>query len=177
MTSRCGSIALIGVPVTVGSLLLAPRTIDFLYGPSFAAAVLTYQLLVLVIPVRMVEHTLSLSLAATDQQTRRTVAVTVAAVANVGLNCWFIPRWSYLGAAVTTVICEVGLVVAYAVLLRRVAGRSQLLRANGWPLLASRADGSGHPADRRSACARVGGGRGGGLRCGRRRARASAGPR
>lgn len=130
-------VALIGVPVTVGSLLLAPRTIDFLYGPSFAAAVLTYQLLVLVIPVRMVEHTLSLSLAATDQQTKRTVAVTVAAVANVGLNCWFIPRWSYVGAAVTTVICEVGLLVAYAVLLRRTAGRSQLLRANGWPLLAS----------------------------------------
>ena len=130
-------VALIGVPVTVGSLLLAPRTIDFLYGPSFAAAVLTYQLLVLVIPVRMVGHTLSLSLAATDRQTRRTVAVTVAAVANMALNCWFIPRWSYLGAAVTTVICEVGLLVAYAVLLRQAAGRSQLLRANGWPLLAS----------------------------------------
>ena len=30
-----------------------------------------------------------------------------------------------------------GLLVAYAVLLRQVAGRSQLLRANGWPLLAS----------------------------------------
>ena len=129
-------VALVGVPITVGSLLLAPRTIDFLYGPSFAPAVLTYQLLVLAIPVRMVGHTLSLSLAATDRQTQRTIAVTVAAVANVGLNCWFIPRWSYLGAAVTTVICEAGLLVAYAVLLRRVAGASEILRANGWPLLA-----------------------------------------
>ena len=91
--------ALIGVPVTVGSLLLAPRTIDFLYGPSFAPAVLTYQLLVLAIPVRMVGHTLSLSLAATDRQAKRTIAVAVAAAANVALNCWFIPRWSYLGAA------------------------------------------------------------------------------
>lgn len=129
-------VALIGVPVTVGSLLLAPRTIDFLYGPSFAPAVLTYQLLVLAIPVRMVGHTLSLSLAATDRQAKRTIAVAVAAAANVALNCWFIPRWSYLGAAITTVICELGLLVAYAVLLRRVAGRSELLRANGWPLLA-----------------------------------------
>ncbi|SFL25673.1 flippase [Geodermatophilus ruber] len=129
-------VALIGVPVTVASLLLAPRTIDFLYGPGFAPAVLTYQLLVLIIPVRMVGHTLSLSLAATDRQTARTVAVTVAAVANVALNCWLIPRWSYLGAAVATVVCEVGLLVAYAVLLRRAAGRSELLRANGWPLLA-----------------------------------------
>ena len=31
-------VAFIGVPVTVASMLLAPRTIDFLYGPSFAAA-------------------------------------------------------------------------------------------------------------------------------------------
>jgi O-antigen/teichoic acid export membrane protein len=130
-------VALIGVPVTVASLLLAPRTIDFLYGPAFAPAVLTYQLLVLVIPVRMVGHTLSLSLAATDRQTKRTIAIAVAAVVNVALNCWFIPRWSYLGAAVSTMICEAGVLVAYAVLLRRAAGRSQLLRANGWPLLAS----------------------------------------
>ena len=129
-------VALIGVPITVGSLLLAPRTIDFLYGPSFAPAVLTYQLLILAIPVRMMGHTLSLSLAATDQQTQRTIAVSVAAVANVGLNCWFIPRWSYLGAAVTTLVCEAGLLVAYAVLLRRAAGPSEILRANGWPLLA-----------------------------------------
>jgi hypothetical protein len=44
---------------------------------------------------------------------------------------------SYLGAAITTVICEAGLLVAFAVLLRRAVGRSQLVRAHGWPLLAS----------------------------------------
>ncbi len=129
-------IAFVGVPVTVASLLLAPRTIDFLYGPEFAAAVLTYQLLVMVIPVRMVANTASISLAATDKQASRTVAVAAAAALNVGLNLYFIPRWSYLGAAITTVVCECLLLVAYAVLLRRVAGPSELIRSNGWPLLA-----------------------------------------
>ena len=129
-------IAFVGVPVTVASLLLAPRTIDFLYGPEFAAAVLTYQLLVTVIPVRMVGNTVSISLAATDKQTSRTMAVAATAALNVGLNLYFIPRWSFLGAAITTVICECLLLVAYAVLLRRVAGPSELVRSNGWPLLA-----------------------------------------
>jgi O-antigen/teichoic acid export membrane protein len=129
-------IALFAVPVTVGSLLLAPRTIDFLYGPRFAPVVLTYQLLILVIPVRMAGNTFSLSLAATDRQKPRTLAVTAAAVLNVGLNLWFIPRWSYLGAAMTTVICETSLLVAYALLMRREAGRSELVRSNVWPLLA-----------------------------------------
>jgi O-antigen/teichoic acid export membrane protein len=129
-------IAFLAVPITVGSLLLAPRTIDFLYGPEFAPAVLTYQLLVIIIPVRMVGNTLSLSLAATDRQTWRSIAVTVAAVANIGLNLYLIPRYSYLGAAIATVISETGLLFAYAFLMRRAAGRSELLRANGWPLLA-----------------------------------------
>lgn len=129
-------IAWFAVPVTIASLLLAPRTIDVLYGPEFAPVVLTYQLLVLVIPVRMVGNTFSLSLAATDRQTPRTVAVTTAAVLNVALNCWFIPRWSYLGAAMTTIICETGLLVAYTVLLRRASGRSQLFRSHVGPLVA-----------------------------------------
>jgi O-antigen/teichoic acid export membrane protein len=131
------TIAYIGIPIAVVSLLLAPRTIDFLYGPDFAPVVLTYQLLVLVIPVRMLGHTFSLSLAATDNQTPRTIAVSVAAVLNVALNLYFIPRYSYLGAAITTVVCETALLVAYAVLLRRVVGRSEVLRSNVWPFLAS----------------------------------------
>ncbi|RBY93951.1 hypothetical protein DQ244_00830 [Blastococcus sp. TBT05-19] len=129
-------LAFIALPVTCASLLLAPRTLDFLYGPEFAPAVLTYQLLIAVIAVRMMSHTFSLSLTAADRQKERTVAVATAAVLNIGLNFYFIPRFSYLGAAITTVICETALLVAYAVLLRRVAGRSELFRANGWPLLA-----------------------------------------
>lgn len=130
-------VALIAVPVTCGSFLLAPRTIEFLYGRSFAPAVLTYQLLILIIPVRMVGNTMSLSLAATDRQTSRTVAVAVTAVLNVGLNIYFIQRWSYLGAAMTSMICEVGLLLVYAVLLRRISGPSEIIRSNGWPLLAA----------------------------------------
>jgi O-antigen/teichoic acid export membrane protein len=129
-------VALIAVPVTVGSLLLAPRTIDFLYGDRFAPVVLTYQLLVAVIPIRMAANTMSMSLAATDRQTPRTIAVAAAAVLNVGLNVYLIPRFSYLGAGIATVISETLLLVAYATLQRRAAGPSELFRSNGWPLLA-----------------------------------------
>ena len=49
-------------------------------------------------------------------------AVAAAAGLNVVLNLALIPRWSYLGAAIATVVCESGLFVAYAMLLRQVAG-------------------------------------------------------
>lgn len=129
-------IAMLSVPLAVGSLLLAPRTIEFLYGPKFAPALLTYQLLIVVIPIRMAGNTISLSLAATDRQRSRTVAVAAAAVLNIGLNLYFIPRWSYLGAAMTTVICETLVLVAYALALRRATGPSELFRAHAVPLLA-----------------------------------------
>jgi O-antigen/teichoic acid export membrane protein len=129
-------IAMLSVPVAVGSLLLAPKTIAFLYGPKFAPALLTYQLLIIVIPIRMAGNTISLSLAATDRQRSRTVAVAAAAVLNIGLNFYFIPRWSYLGAAMTTVICETLVLVAYALALRRATGPSELFRAHLLPLLA-----------------------------------------
>jgi O-antigen/teichoic acid export membrane protein len=122
--------------VTVGSLLLAPRTLDFLYGPKFEPVLLTYVLLILVIPIRMAGNTISLSLAATDHQLARTIAVSGAAVLNIALNLYFIARWSYLGAAMTTVICETGVLMAYALILRRATGPSELFRAHVWPLVA-----------------------------------------
>lgn len=136
---RDASFRLIGViamPITVGSLLLAPRTFRFLYGPRFDRAVLTYQLLVVVVPIRMLGHTLSLALSATDRQTRRTIAVTITAAANVLLNLYFIQRWSYVGAAITTIICETELLFVYALFLRRIAGRSEMARALSLPTLA-----------------------------------------
>jgi O-antigen/teichoic acid export membrane protein len=131
------TISLIAMPTAVGSFLLAAETLDFLYGPEFAPAVVTYQLLVLVIPVRMLGNTVSLALVAVDRQRHRVVAVTTAAAANIVLNLFLIPKWSYLGAAIATVITESGLFVAYALLLRQVAGRSDLLHSVSLPGLAT----------------------------------------
>jgi O-antigen/teichoic acid export membrane protein len=130
-------LAIVGVPIMVGSLLLAPAILRFVYGSRFDQAVLAYQVLVLVIPVRMLGHTLGTALTAADGQTRRTVAVASAAVLNLGLNAWFIPRWSYLGAAATTAITEAGLFAAYALMLRRLAGPSALASSLAVPALAS----------------------------------------
>jgi O-antigen/teichoic acid export membrane protein len=130
------ALSLIAVPVTIGSLLLAPEILRFLYGPRFDRAILTYRLLAVAIPVRMLGNTLSITLSAADQQTRRTVAVAVAAVANIGLNLYFIPRWSYVGAAITTLITEGGLFVAYMVLVSKVAGPSRLVKAIAPPTVA-----------------------------------------
>jgi O-antigen/teichoic acid export membrane protein len=126
----------IAMPVTVGSLLIAPRLIPAIYGPEFAPAVFCYQLLVLVIPIRMLGHTLGTAITAANGQTRRTVAVAGAAVFNLLLNLYFIPRWSYVGAAETTFITESALYVTYAIMLRRLVGPSRAGHAVALPGLA-----------------------------------------
>ena len=85
----------------------------------------------------MLGHTLGTALTAVDRQTHRMWAVAGAAITNVVLNLYFIPRWSYMGAAVVTVITELGLFLTYAALLRRVAGRARAVSALSLPAVAS----------------------------------------
>jgi O-antigen/teichoic acid export membrane protein len=129
-------LGLISVPAMVGSLLLAHQIFDFIYTSKFDAAVRTYQVLALVIAVRMLGHTLGTSITAANRQTARTIVVAAAAVTNTALNIYFIPRWSYLGAAITTAVTETGVFVAYAVLARRFINPSKLVEAVALPALA-----------------------------------------
>jgi O-antigen/teichoic acid export membrane protein len=126
----------VAVPITVGSLLLAPRIFGVMYGSRFEEAVLAYQLLVPIIPLRMLGNSLGTALTAADRQTQRTIAVGIAAAVNVSLNLALIPSWSFFGAVVATLVTETGLFVAYAVMLRRVAGATCLPIAIGVPGLA-----------------------------------------
>ncbi|MGZ8580359.1 MAG: flippase [Actinomycetota bacterium] len=126
----------IALPITIGSLLLAPRIFGVLYGSSFEQAVLAYQLLVPIIPLRMLGNSLGTALTAADHQTHRTVAVGVAAAVNLGLNLALIPRWSFFGAVAATIVTETGLFVVYAVMVQRVSGATRLLTAVVVPGLA-----------------------------------------
>jgi O-antigen/teichoic acid export membrane protein len=129
-------LAVVGLPIAVASLLLADRIIPAIYGDGFGAAVRCFQLLALVIPVRMLGHTLGTTLTAADAQTWRTWGVAAAAAGNIALNLLLIPSMSYVGSALATVITEVGLLVAYAVMVARRTGSVGLLDAVATPTVA-----------------------------------------
>jgi O-antigen/teichoic acid export membrane protein len=126
----------VAIPITVGSFLLAPQIFGTLYGPKFEPAVRFYQLLVLVIPLRMLGNTLGTAITSVDRQGQRAFIVGVAAALNVGLNLILIPIWSIMGAVVATLVTESWVFLAYVVLLRRVLGPSRLLTALAAPSLA-----------------------------------------
>jgi O-antigen/teichoic acid export membrane protein len=136
---RDASLRLLGavaIPITVGSFLLAPQIFGVLYGAKFEPAVRYYELLVLVIPLRMLGNTLGTAITSVNRQGQRAFIVGVAAALNVGLNLILIPIWSIMGAVVATLVTESWVFLAYAVLLRRVLGPSGLLSALAAPSLA-----------------------------------------
>jgi O-antigen/teichoic acid export membrane protein len=129
-------LAAVAIPITVGSFLLAPEIFGTLYGPKFEPAVRFYQLLVLVIPLRILGNTLGTAITSVDRQAQRAFIVGVAAALNLGLNLILIPIWSIDGAVVATLVTESWVFLAYAVLLRRALGPSHLFSAVAAPSLA-----------------------------------------
>jgi len=130
------TLGLISVPAMVGSLLLAHQIFRLIYTSKFDAAVVTYQVLALVIAIRMLGHTLGTSITAANRQTARTIVVGAAAFTNIALNLYVIPRWSYLGAVIATALTESGVFIAYVILARRFINPSKLVEAVALPAMA-----------------------------------------
>lgn len=98
-----------------------------LYGDRFSAAVLSTQLLVVGACLAMVtEVGLSVLIASGRQRLYPWIGLLGLSV-NVGLNLYLIPRWSFEGAAVATVITELLLVAALWLLVARTVPCARLL--------------------------------------------------
>lgn len=97
---------LLGIPMSIGITLLSERIIFFVYGDEFLNSVYALQILiwaVLLIFMSMISGTF---LNAINQQRVFSYITGISAIANVALNFILIPQFSYIGAAIATVITE-----------------------------------------------------------------------
>lgn len=108
-----------GVPVAAGGLAVAADLVPALFGAHYADAVLPFQLLVCVVPVRFLNNGYGLALTALDQQGRRARIDGLAAVCNLAANLVAIPWYGATGAAATTLLTDLLLVVLLRAELRR----------------------------------------------------------
>jgi O-antigen/teichoic acid export membrane protein len=98
---------ILGVPLTVGALLLSDKIVLFLYGEEFQISILLFQLLASVTILRLVNSTLATTLTAVGLQGKRATATGVMAAVNVLLALFLIPRYSSLGASISTVVAQI----------------------------------------------------------------------
>jgi O-antigen/teichoic acid export membrane protein len=104
---------IIGLPITIGIILLGDKIVLIIYGTKFTNSVIALQILSLYLPLRFINFTLYPTLYAIDKQMSATFSVTISAVANVVLNLLLIPILSFAGAAIATVLTEIFLFALY----------------------------------------------------------------
>src|SRR5207249_10573089 len=98
----------LALPIAVGTTILADPLIRPVAGDAFLPhAALALQIPIWFVPFSFTNGLLQYVLISVNQQRFVTLAFVVAVVYNVTLNLILVPRWSYLGAAIVTVLSEI----------------------------------------------------------------------
>jgi O-antigen/teichoic acid export membrane protein/glycosyltransferase involved in cell wall biosynthesis len=108
----------------LGLLAIAPL-LPHILGPKYAAVAPAIRLLALIPVMRCVHWFLADALSGANAQGLRAAVQVGVALLNVGLNLVILPRWSWVGAAWTSLISDAALMVAVYIVVRlRVASES-----------------------------------------------------
>jgi len=94
------------IPLVIGGIVLAPKIIDFIYGPSYTPSVLAFQILIIMAGIIFLYYPFYQILVVFNRQKRTFWAILAGAIINVILNWILIPKFSLYGAAVATVITQ-----------------------------------------------------------------------
>jgi O-antigen/teichoic acid export membrane protein len=106
----------LSIPATVGVILLAPEIVAIVGGGTYPEAALPMQILALAVILTGVSQAYNYMIIAQNGQ-RSLVWITIILVlANVGLNLYFVPIYSYIASAVITVV-TMGLGASLAILV------------------------------------------------------------
>jgi len=100
--------AVVALPITIAAWVVGGHIITGLYTDKFDATVIAFQIMASITFLRFLDHALGVTLTAIGLEARRSLATGALAVFNVVINLLVLPRFSYVGAAVTSVLTEIG---------------------------------------------------------------------
>lgn len=106
------------LPIVFGTFVLADRFINTIYGDSFSGGTLALQVLIWSQIFVFVNYLMGFLLNSIDKQMYFTKVTGAAALANIVLNIMLIPKYSFVGAAFSTVVAE----LLIFLLLRKYVG-------------------------------------------------------
>ena len=95
---------IVGIPIATTITVLAPEIILLLYQSGFAESILTLQILIWSIPLMFLSYTNAWIFISINKQNLLLKLTFVLMIANIILNLILIPQFSYIGAALATVI-------------------------------------------------------------------------
>lgn len=105
-----GYLMSVGVPITLGIIVLAKQIILTAASKAFVASIIPLQLLSISLFFLFLNYPVGYLLNATDRQTRNTLHIGIVTVINLVLNTILIPQRAFIGAAIASVISSIILV-------------------------------------------------------------------
>ncbi len=97
---------LIAVPLSLGGIILGDQIITLLFGPDYAAATLSFQILMLTLVIIFPSVIVSNSILAHEQQKNFVTFSMIGAIGNIVFNFLLIPFFGIAGASASTVITQ-----------------------------------------------------------------------
>ena len=99
-------LTILGIPIGVGTTLLAQRVILAIFGAQYTNSILALQILVWSTVFMFMSNSLGTLFNSLNKQIIVTKVVGICCAANVVLNLILIPRYSLIGASIVTVFTE-----------------------------------------------------------------------
>ena len=100
-------LVLLSIPIGVGIFWLSPRIILFVYGGGFGNAALALRILIWAEVIVFVNYLCGHLLNVIDRQRVFTTIIGITAGFNIILNFILIPKYTYMGAGIATLVSEV----------------------------------------------------------------------
>lgn len=133
---------IVALPIVAGTVLLAEDIILFFGGPEYLpASAVALQLLILFLPFSFINSITQYVLIALDEQRQITRSFLIAVPFNIVGNLLVIPFYGFAGAAVTTILSEIVLMVPFMRCIYRHLPQVPFLRLTLRPLAAALAMG------------------------------------
>ncbi|GAF85955.1 unnamed protein product, partial [marine sediment metagenome] len=130
-------VLIIGLPIAAIIIMLAKPIVSLAFPDSYAAMASILVIVAWLVPVRFCGHVLGTALSASGNQKFRTWASWLAVGVNIVLNLILLPKYGYIGAAITSVCTSVFLVSFYYIALRLRFHRFELFKIIiklAWPM-------------------------------------------
>jgi O-antigen/teichoic acid export membrane protein len=132
---------LIGIPLTIGTFVLAPQFVGLLYGDLYEMTVRILQIMALGIFLICFNEFAAYLLLSADRYREVLKVVILGAVLNIALNLMVIPKWGVMGAAAVAGFTELFLFYMFLNCMNRISIGVPIFRLFWRPALAAAAMG------------------------------------
>jgi O-antigen/teichoic acid export membrane protein len=97
---------ILGLPIAVGTTLLASPIILLIYKSAFSQSIAALQILIWAIPIIFINYILGTAINSINKQRETVKTAFLAMILNIVLNVWLLPRYGLIAACYITVLTE-----------------------------------------------------------------------